>query len=63
MGPYDDVDGTAQEKFRDITNDVVVLDPDAADVASYAETDLFVRYTSDSFEALPGDKKAMSSGH
>ena len=57
LGPYDDVDGTAQEKFRDITNDVVILDPAADSVAAYVATQAFTRYTSDSFEALPGDKK------
>lgn len=57
LGPYDDVDGTAQEKFRDITNDIVLLDPSAGDVADYAATEAWVRYTSDTFEALPGDKK------
>jgi YVTN family beta-propeller protein len=57
LGPYDDVDGTAQEKFRDISNDIVLLDPTATDVASYQATEHFTRYTSDSFEALPGDKK------
>jgi len=57
LGSYDNVDGTAQEKFRDITNDIVLLDPTVDDVAAYKATDLFTRYTSDSFEALPGDKK------
>ncbi|MBI4602154.1 MAG: hypothetical protein HY721_09360 [Planctomycetes bacterium] len=57
LGPYDDVDGTAQEKFRDISNDLVLLDPSVSDVAAYAATDLWVRYTSDSFESLPGDAK------
>ncbi len=57
LGPYDDVDGTAQEKFRDITNDVVLLEPTLATVSSYRATEQFTRYTSDSFEALRGDKK------
>ncbi len=57
LGPYALVDGTRQEKFRDITNDVVLLDPKARDVASYAATEAFTRYTSDSFEALAGDVK------
>ncbi|MCP3917163.1 MAG: hypothetical protein GY711_16565 [bacterium] len=57
LGPYDDVDGTAQEKFRDITNDVVLLEPTVASVASYRASEQFTRYTSDSFEALPGDEK------
>jgi YVTN family beta-propeller protein len=57
MGPYDDVDGTAQEKFRDITNDVVLLDPSVDDVAHYAAEEEFTRYTSDSFETLEGDVK------
>lgn len=57
LGPFDDVDGTAQEKFRDITNDLVILDPSAAAVDAYRACEEFTRYTSDSFEALPGDKK------
>ncbi|MAG69501.1 MAG: hypothetical protein CL471_04275 [Acidobacteria bacterium] len=57
LGPYDEVDGTAQEKFRDITNDVVVLDPATPSVAAYDATDRFTRYTSDSFEAMSGDIK------
>ncbi|MCP4048072.1 MAG: hypothetical protein GY746_00930 [Gammaproteobacteria bacterium] len=57
LGPFDDVDGTAQEKFRDITNDVVLLDPDTPSVARYSANENFTRYTSDSFEALAGDKK------
>lgn len=57
LGPYDDVDGTAQEKFRDITNDVVLLDSSTASVSAYRATENFTRYTSDSFEALSGDKK------
>ena len=57
LGPYDEVDGTAQEKFRDITNDIVILDPRVENVAAYRADELFTRYTSDSFEALPGDKK------
>lgn len=57
LGPFDDVDGTAQEKFRDITNDVVILDPGVASVAAYQAREEFTRYTSDSFEALAGDKK------
>jgi hypothetical protein len=57
LGPYDDVDGTLQEKFRDITNDIVLLRPSVDNVAAYRATDDFTRYTSDSFESLPGDKK------
>lgn len=57
LGPYDDVDGTAQQKFRDITNDIVLADPTVTTVASYEATEHFTRYTSDSFEALPGDVK------
>jgi YVTN family beta-propeller protein len=57
LGPFDDVDGTAQEKFRDITNDVVLLDPVVSSVTSYSANENFTRYTSDSFEALAGDKK------
>ncbi|NUN15297.1 MAG: hypothetical protein HUU55_16840 [Myxococcales bacterium] len=63
LGPYDDVDGTAQEKFRDISNDIVVLDPSASDVGSIADNDLFIRYTSDTFEALPGDKRGDVPEH
>ncbi|MFV1979489.1 MAG: YncE family protein, partial [Myxococcota bacterium] len=57
LGPFDNVDGTAQEKFRDITNDLILLDPSVEQVAAYRATDRFTRYTSDSYEALPGDKK------
>ena len=57
LGPYDDVDGTAQEKFRDITNDVILLDPTVDTVSSYQATEQFTRYTSDSFEALAADVK------
>ncbi len=57
LGPYDDIDGTAQEKFRDITNDVVVFDPNVKSVAAYQASNEFTRYTSDSFESLMGDKK------
>lgn len=57
LGPYDDIDGTAQEKFRDITNDIVVFKPNVTDVAAYQANDKFTRYTSDSFESLMGDKK------
>jgi YVTN family beta-propeller protein len=56
LGPFDDVDGTEQEKFRDITNDIILLDPNVASVASYQATEEFTRYTSDTFEALAGDK-------
>ena len=57
LGPYDDVDGTAQEKFRDITNDLVLLDPAVESVAAYQADERFTRYTSESFEALAGDLK------
>ncbi len=58
LGPYDDVDGTAQEKFRDITNDLVLLDPTSSrDVASYRATQAYTRVTSDTFEALADDAK------
>ncbi|NOX08221.1 MAG: hypothetical protein GXP22_01815 [Gammaproteobacteria bacterium] len=57
LGEFDDIDGTAQEKFRDITNDLVILHPDADNVASYKTTRLFTRYTSDSFESMAGDTK------
>ncbi len=57
LGPFDDVDGTLQEKFRDITNDIVLLRTSVDNVAAYRATDDFTRYTSDSFESLPGDKK------
>lgn len=57
LGPFDDTDGTAQEKFRDITNDIVICDPACGDVAAYRAEEAFTRYTSDTFEALPGDVK------
>ena len=57
MGPYDEVDGTAQEKFRDITNDIIVFAPEVGHVAAYKANEQFTRYTSDTFEALAGDKK------
>ncbi len=57
LGPYDDIDGTAQEKFRDITNDIIIFEPKVNNVAAYRATDQFTRYTSDSFESLMGDKK------
>ncbi|MEW5847424.1 MAG: hypothetical protein AB2A00_01375 [Myxococcota bacterium] len=57
LGPFDAVDGTAQEKFRDITNDIVIADASVTDVSSYRAVESFTRYTSDTFEALPGDKK------
>ncbi len=57
LGKFDNVDGTAQEKFRDITNDIILLDPSLENVVAYRATDRFSRYTSDSFEALAGDKK------
>ncbi|MCP4976114.1 MAG: hypothetical protein GY931_08130 [Maribacter sp.] len=57
LGPYDDIDGTAQEKFRDITNDIIIFEPQENNVAAYSATDHFTRYTSDSFESLMGDKK------
>lgn len=57
-GPFADVDGTAQEKFRDVSNDVVVLDPAATTaVDRYAATAGFTRYTSDTFEATAGDAR------
>jgi len=57
LGPFDNVDGTAQEKFRDITNDIILLDPVVDNVARYQASEQYTRYTSDTFEALPGDKK------
>ena len=57
LGPYDDVDGTAQEKFRDITNDIIVFEPTVNNVAAYRSEPEFTRYTSDSFESLAGDRK------
>ncbi len=57
LGPFDNVDGTAQEKFRDITNDIILLDPVVQNVAAYQATEEFTRYTSDTYEALTGDKK------
>lgn len=57
LGPYDAVDGTAQEKFRDITNDIIVFNAELNNVAAYKANNEFTRYTSDSFESLKGDKK------
>lgn len=57
LGPYDYVDGTAQERFRDVSNDVVVLKPTAKAVTTYTAGDEFTRYTSDTFEAMHGDVK------
>lgn len=54
-GPFDDVDGTRQEKFRDVGNDVIVVRAGARDAARYAATDELTRYGADSFEALAGD--------
>jgi hypothetical protein len=73
MGPFDAVDGTWNTKMKDIQNDLVAVDlsrlslpewrPDLAlehlvDAARYDSSDLWVRYTSDSAEALSTDVKA-----
>jgi YVTN family beta-propeller protein len=57
LGPFDDVDGTAAEGFRDVSNDIVVLERSTQDTTAYAATDEFTRYTSDTFEALAHDAK------
>ena len=70
LGPFAHVDGTAQEKFRDITNDLIVIDLDqeagaapaegigwGLDVSRYQATAAYTRYTADTFEAMYGDRK------
>jgi YVTN family beta-propeller protein len=57
LGPFDHVDGTAQEGPRDITNDIVLLDPRTKNVAAYQANEHFTRYTSDTYEAMAGDQK------
>ena len=70
LGPFAHVDGTKQEKFRDITNDLIVIDLDeeakaapseypgwGLDVSRYRATAAYTRYTADTFEAMYGDKK------
>ncbi len=57
LGRFDDVDGTAMQRFRDMSNDIVLLSPEIDDVQAYRAEEGFTRWTSDSFEALPGDAK------
>ncbi|MCC6995558.1 MAG: hypothetical protein IT370_13190 [Deltaproteobacteria bacterium] len=57
LGRFDDVDGTAMQRFRDMSNDLVLLSPEVDDVQAYRAEEGFTRWTSDSFEALPGDAK------
>ncbi|MDF1563342.1 MAG: hypothetical protein P1V51_09870 [Deltaproteobacteria bacterium] len=70
LGPADAVDGTAAIKFRDIQNDLVVVDLDALEVPEappagglapllsptrYESHAAWVRYTSDTAESTAGD--------
>jgi mono/diheme cytochrome c family protein len=69
LGPFAHTDGTAQMKFRDISNDLIVIDLEAEaraapagggpgwslDVSRYAATPAYTRYAADTFEALFGD--------
>ena len=72
LGPFDAVDGTAEIKFRDIQNDLLLIDvgalkipaaPPAAGPAyvlaanRYESHRAWVRYTSDTAEATYGDIK------
>lgn len=71
LGPYDAVDGTAAIKFRDIQNDIVLIDLTALDLANvpaggpryvlranrYESHRTWVRYTSDTAESTYGDVK------
>jgi DNA-binding beta-propeller fold protein YncE len=70
LGAFAHVDGTEQEKFRDITNDLIVINLDeeakaaprdgpgwGLDVSRYKATRAYTRYTADTFEAMFGDKK------
>ncbi|MCK6545719.1 hypothetical protein L6R52_07615 [Myxococcota bacterium] len=72
MGPFDAVDGTWNTKMKDIQNDLVAVDlsrlaipewrPDLAlehlvDTARYDSSEPWVRYTSDTAEALSTDVK------
>lgn len=72
LGPYDAVDGTAAIKFRDIQNDLLVVDttllpiPEERPAAGlerllvadrYESHRAWVRYTSDTAESTAGDMK------
>ncbi|MCE9583407.1 MAG: hypothetical protein K8T20_13055 [Planctomycetes bacterium] len=72
LGPFDAVDGTAGIKFRDIQNDLVVVDLDALNIPQeppaaglsylllanrYESHRGWVRYTSDTAESTYGDIK------
>ncbi|MBM4062824.1 MAG: hypothetical protein FJ265_17275, partial [Planctomycetes bacterium] len=72
LGPFDAVDGTAEIKFRDLQNDLLIVDVEALDLPSRKPADrlehlllaneyevhrTWVRYTSDSAEATAGDIK------
>ncbi|MDP6355504.1 MAG: YncE family protein, partial [Planctomycetota bacterium] len=70
LGPFAHVDGTKQEGFRDISNDLIVINleeeaeaiPEEGrgwwlDVSRYKATNVYTRYAADSFEALSGDEK------
>lgn len=65
LGPYDAVDGTAAIKFRDVQNDVIVIDLGRLEIAPkpayvllanrYESHRAWVRYTSDTAESTAGD--------
>ena len=72
LGPLDAVDGTAGVKFRDLQNDLLVVDVDALDIPGepapgglprlllanrYEANKTWVRYTSDTAESTYGDIK------
>ncbi len=72
LGPFDAVDGTAAIKFRDIQNDLLVVDIDALEIPEesasnelrhillvnrYESHRSWVRYTSDTAESTAGDIK------
>lgn len=71
LGPYDAVDGTAAIKFRDIQNDIVLIDLGALDLPAHRSEEPtylllanryeshrnWVRYTSDTAESTAGDLK------
>ncbi len=70
LGPFAHVDGTKQMKFRDISNDLIVINLDeekkaapkgawgwSLNVAHYDATPAYTRYAADTFEAMFGDKK------
>lgn len=71
LGPFDATDGTAGIKFRDIQNDIVLVDLDLLDIPQEPPAQLayvlqvnryeshrgWVRYTSDTAESTYGDMK------